>query len=670
MAIPTYVPLIISLFALVLPFLNTLKVFFDTAEGYKKCSEAIIGPWSSLRWRKWSWSEFRFEAHFVTPKIVLHNVSDERVKQASYQARYLALRNRRPDHPDGGKGHGGGKREVGYWGYLPHHWRSSSTKRTDALLQSGAILDASLRLAPDSDTRSAKTSSTPGVASDEENQSGELPPDTGLQFASEQSVSWLTFLRHLYKIESLTSTARKSRLSSGDRTARDYYFILEKLEVDSDYKHQYLPASNFDTGISISFIEWTWDSLPAKATRPMASTSLGTLVVMATRLGMKWRVDLEKDSYQAVGNGYTLSCTQVPEMGLVASFTADDAEERDFGRSLVFNRSTDTMMCGIIPGAHRLVDVDFYCTDDAGTTDILKGVSDVVDGFDRLRRKLEPDLILDDDHARGFKMLADEMMALLCELPLKLEDGQGVHTYNFPSGIFLSPATSDAWLDALVENVGKYERAFPAFDELRKLRWNSHWRNGNEVSFCRRLYHRTTSWFISRGFGVRSRGHTLYVHLVVAHCFMSHEAWKDTLRRLKDPPPHHENHENEDHSQEENDGREEDGEDDGGGRRHEKVIRHKIRIHHQDFVWSEKDPVVHTQLRALALLYWVNVSCSRDALARCNRELPDDMASRECWTVLMLRGIAWSTLTRRKSSASGQAIPSSCWDNQRPVWMI
>ena len=147
MAIPTYIPLIISIVALILPSLDTLKVFFETAEGYRKCSEAVIGPWSKLRRRRWSWSEFRFETHFVTPKIVLHNISEERLKQDAYKARYLALHKRRPGYRAEEQGHGGGRRKrlSRFYRYLPWHWRTfSCAKSADALRLTGAILDAGL----------------------------------------------------------------------------------------------------------------------------------------------------------------------------------------------------------------------------------------------------------------------------------------------------------------------------------------------------------------------------------------------------------------------------------------------------------------------------------------------------------------------------------------------
>lgn len=85
MAIPTYVPLIISLVALVVTILNLLRILFETADGYRKCSEAVIGPWSQLRWRRWSWSEFRLGVHFVTPKLELQDISEIRLRGAFAQ---------------------------------------------------------------------------------------------------------------------------------------------------------------------------------------------------------------------------------------------------------------------------------------------------------------------------------------------------------------------------------------------------------------------------------------------------------------------------------------------------------------------------------------------------------------------------------------------------------
>jgi hypothetical protein len=153
-------------------------------------------------------------------------------------------------------------------------------------------------------------------------------PSVKHRFISDQRVSWLSFLRHLYRIQNRTASANpaSSSIPPSDLGPDPWAPLLEKPECAKLdlMKHRH------PTGVSVSFVEWTWDSLPSKATRPMATATLGTLVVMATRLGMQWRIDLEKDIYQALGNGYSLSCTQVPEMGLVATFTAEEKENRTF----------------------------------------------------------------------------------------------------------------------------------------------------------------------------------------------------------------------------------------------------------------------------------------------------------------------------------------------------
>ena len=132
---------------------------------------------------------------------------------------------------------------------------------------------------------------------------------------------------------------------------------------------------------------------------------------------MQWRIDLEKDSYQASGNGYSLSCTQVPEMGSVATFTAEEKENRRFPRTLAFNTPTDKFMCGIIPGASHLVDEDFHCTDDSGQTDVLRVVLNAIDAPDWLRQQIyvQPEESSEKKHTHWKDMLSIEITALLCE---------------------------------------------------------------------------------------------------------------------------------------------------------------------------------------------------------------------------------------------------------------
>jgi hypothetical protein len=343
----------------------------------------------------------------------------------------------------------------------------------------------------------------------------------------------------------------------------------------------------------------------------------------------------------------------VPEMGLVASFTADETEKRKFDCSLPFNRPTDMLMCGVVPGASFLVNANFRCTDDLGKTNVLKGVLDVIDQHDKLRRRLQPDEMLDEDHVRGLNMLTDEMMALLCEFPLKIEGDQAADLYCFPGGISSSPVTSDAWFGTFMRRImddlqhhdqhDQYDLTV-AFEQLGDMRYRTPVPGDiHRFSHCQCLYDETTVWLLSEGFGEHYDGHTYYMPLVAANCLMSYDAWASTLARFRNP-------------------------------RSFDPTKNKLPTD-TAFSWEDRQPPLEPQLEALALMYLEKSRSPEGGLEKYYRELLHSsrgpVPNKKTWLVMMLRGFAWSiSTTRRKSSGSGQVIPSPCWDSQRPVWMI
>ena len=48
---------------------QVLQQYFATAEGYRRCQYSVMGQWSGFTYRKFRWSEFRFETRFITPHI-------------------------------------------------------------------------------------------------------------------------------------------------------------------------------------------------------------------------------------------------------------------------------------------------------------------------------------------------------------------------------------------------------------------------------------------------------------------------------------------------------------------------------------------------------------------------------------------------------------------------
>jgi len=630
MAIPTYVPLIISLIALVVPILNLLRILFETADGYRKCSEAVIGPWSKLRWRRWSWSEFRFEVHFVTPKLELHDISEARLRETSYRECFLTLRDRIPWEQEADAA-GYTKSQPWYSRFARQHWNFfNSAKRAHALVQSGHVLDSCLTHDFDNRTINMERRLTLSVMRGDEEQFES--PSVKHRFVSDQRVSWLSFLRHLYRVQSRTASTQPPQ-PPPDLGLDPWVPLLEKPEcANLDFmKHRH------PTGVSVSFVEWTWDSLPAKATRPMATTTLGTLVVMATRLGMQWRIDLEKDSYQASGNGYSLSCTQVPEMGLVATFTAEERDHRQSPCALAFNSPTDKFMCGIIPGAGSLVDKDFHCTDDTGRTDTLEIMLGAICSVERVRRQfyLQPKRSSEKQHTHWKDMLFNEITALLCEfLP---SEGANGHMFagwkEYVDGAAMCLLDSPQFFSAFLEHVQGYSRdgvagtvAKNVSDQMSKLAELAGEGDGEQLmQYTQHVFERTTLWFVSRGFDLEHSRRKLYLHLVAAHCYTSYMAWDafatwdtDRADALKD---------------------------DIGG-----YASKYLQYGPSGISRYLSDVGVYSELSLDPKLY------------------------NEAWLVMMLRGIAWfksqNVRTKLSPVKSGGAIPSSCWGNQRPVWII
>lgn len=65
------VALVVALIALLVTVSQLLGQVFATAEGTRKCSQSVIGHWSTLTTWKWHWSEWCFETIFASPQLYL-----------------------------------------------------------------------------------------------------------------------------------------------------------------------------------------------------------------------------------------------------------------------------------------------------------------------------------------------------------------------------------------------------------------------------------------------------------------------------------------------------------------------------------------------------------------------------------------------------------------------
>lgn len=276
------VALIVSLVALVISSGQFAQQIFGTADGYRRCQDSVIGPWSRKTRLVWRWTQFRFETKFTTPEIVLHTRTSN---ENDYKLNHLSSSHKRQATGD--------VIELGHE-YLPHELRETfePTKKYAEYSRNG------------------------------------------------DTVTWISFLRQLYLLQS---------------SKHDFY----------DFHEAHRPQS--DSRIGVIYRERTWDLMPPDMTLPVASSRLGTLIVLALRLGMTWEnLDVGEGILRATGNGHTLIATTIRGLGITFQYSFNpDAEikqttsssehiwgVRDSNR-FIPSRTTDLMACGFMPGNSR-----------------------------------------------------------------------------------------------------------------------------------------------------------------------------------------------------------------------------------------------------------------------------------------------------------------------------
>ena len=417
--------------------------------------------------------------------------------------------------------------------------------------------------------------------------------------------------------------------------------------------------------VGLGFIEWTWDVLPKDTNRPMAKTTLGELVILGYRLGMRWRIDLDKQSFAADGNGFSLICSQVPEKGLIASFTARRWNPVKVSYpNLIFNRHAEKLMCGIITGATSLVGRDLYCTAGRGI-DVLAALLDQFDVEGDLGAILSSEEI----DTKNIKhpstvLVANEAATLLCEFLPVHEAGSNARRHFFhgwnsgtgghPFSVLWSKAGRSYLLAYLKDRRSKYRRSRvtrEVLDTLQTLSRRYPWAFEDEldedpegdlvpegdqailVPDCRREWDATTTGFF--GYERSYNGITHYTRLVLAHCCMSVRASKSALLR-------------------------------------QSAELSDFRAHKH-------------QLQDIAEAYLKQIYDDKGLLAdgifkRCTQTIRYELygvtsihVDRETetldnWWLMMLRGIVWSMSTD-VTTAEGEAVPSSCFGSERPVWI-
>ncbi|KUJ13203.1 uncharacterized protein LY89DRAFT_721274 [Mollisia scopiformis] len=333
------VALIVSLVALLMSLWQVLQSNFGTAEGRQRTNSAIMGNWADMtRWR-WNWIEFRFVIKYVTPHIVIGATENLQESELYDQANPSGGRRFRKDRWRLNKFHVLGRDTMPE--NIEGRWKSPNgglgwfRRRLHGLYWALAHLDPH-------------------------------------EFDSEIMVSWDRLLQvaHNYQ-QSILSLQRQEwgSMYSGTQALPIPKTLEKQGESNSD--------SLTSTLICVKLKRRNWDYIPSDINRPLASTSLGDLMVLGQRLGMRWQeIRLHEGYLRAEGSGYTITSSSIRSFGLVArlSVRPEHSEIKSLGRLqagldlsnisadklLIPSVHADQMLCGIVPGDPELVDRTYH----------------------------------------------------------------------------------------------------------------------------------------------------------------------------------------------------------------------------------------------------------------------------------------------------------------------
>jgi hypothetical protein len=125
----------------------------------------------------------------------------------------------------------------------------------------------------------------------------------------EDVVSWTILLSQLHDVQELQLMYTSCLDEDGDSQRSSSNLI---------------PLSSSCAIVCITPKTRSWDLMPPDVVRPMASTTLGTLISMAHRMGMIWIDLLPRDGkLRAEGHGQSFSATLMRGMGIVVEYNKE-----------------------------------------------------------------------------------------------------------------------------------------------------------------------------------------------------------------------------------------------------------------------------------------------------------------------------------------------------------
>ena len=414
----------------------------------------------------------------------------------------------------------------------------------------------------------------------------------------------------------------------------------------------------------------SWDLMPPDVVRPLATATLGSILVLAHRLGMSWTaVNPSEGALNAEGNGQSLIALDIRSFGLALQYTDKNPQyektedyfrapkdhvegSRSLSRLFIPTREADKMAFGFIP-ADSLLDTAEYCISEGlGNNRRFQGVQETLLALNVewkavaycTRGVAAKNFFSEEWTTSMWNGISDAVYLLTPWLPLPNTGAVAVrlpHRFDFQTPLNwregrvvllarlkrvldpTSPSTS-VQLQRVYSHLNKLATEHPHnFTHITKLpyRWKSHYGSSltteKGLLTLKEIYDEAVAYLRSRPYP--------YTDLVASHIEVAVEAHKKTLAMP------------------------------------EKDHRKCDEI--SDFYYSWLVEQTHQYVDNLVLV--------QKAMERRHSGVDLD-GVRDAWWTMMLKGIVWGFSIQAYGGHSWQSyspIPSQFWGSDLPIYI-
>ncbi|KAH7629678.1 hypothetical protein B0T09DRAFT_264064 [Sordaria sp. MPI-SDFR-AT-0083] len=303
--------LVISLVALIGTFLQVLQQYFASATGYSNCQKSLSGGWLHTLRRKFRPNELRFEVLYKAPVIFVCGPDNRRGPVPGEPLRFLT-----------------GSDESKWKAWI---WTQTEQDEPEAKEEQGRILKTWKTWLKEKLRQVLRSKAVAWLWIRQGKEQANNQPqhhNNRVLTADNEEATWLKLLRQINGMEkdstSWVNEYHKQTVNNHHgKKERDIADNIDEYAKDAGADSPtILPGPKQHTlVVALQPKHHSWDNMPAGVKKPYAITTMCHIVEIAAMLGIYWKeFDRSRDKYRAEGNGYMLTGSTVPDLGLCFTF--------------------------------------------------------------------------------------------------------------------------------------------------------------------------------------------------------------------------------------------------------------------------------------------------------------------------------------------------------------